>query len=117
MPVLLNACDLVVCRGGATTLFENMITAAPGIYIPYPYASADHQRENINYIISQNGGVMIEDDKLNGETLYEKVAEIIFDEKKRKQMSVNAQNAAPKNVLEKFYSEIIKIIDNHTTIV
>lgn len=117
MPVLLNACDLVVCRGGATTLFENMITATPGIYIPYPYASADHQRENINYITSQNGGVMIEDDKLNGEILYEKVAEIIFDEKKRKQMSVNAQNAAPKNVLEKFYSEIIKIIDNHTTIV
>jgi UDP-N-acetylglucosamine--N-acetylmuramyl-(pentapeptide) pyrophosphoryl-undecaprenol N-acetylglucosamine transferase len=110
MPVLLNACDLVICRGGATTLFENMTTGTPGIYIPYPYASADHQRENINYITSHGGGLMIEDDQLSGDRLYEKVSGIIFDEKKLQQMSVNAKNAAPENVLENFYREIIKII-------
>jgi UDP-N-acetylglucosamine--N-acetylmuramyl-(pentapeptide) pyrophosphoryl-undecaprenol N-acetylglucosamine transferase len=110
MPILLNVCDLVICRGGATTLFENMITATPGIYIPYPYASADHQRENINYITSQGGGFMIEDNQLNGDSLYDKVSKIIFDDKNLQQMSVNAMNAAPQNVLEKFYSEIMKII-------
>ena len=111
MPVLLNACDLVICRGGATTLFENMATATPGIYIPYPYASADHQRKNIEYITSRGGGVMIEDSELNTDTLYEQVSNIIFDSKVRKQMSEAAYSASVHDVLDKFYAEILKLIN------
>jgi UDP-N-acetylglucosamine--N-acetylmuramyl-(pentapeptide) pyrophosphoryl-undecaprenol N-acetylglucosamine transferase len=109
MPLLLNACDLVICRGGASTLFENMITATPGIYIPYPYASADHQRKNINYITSRGGGVMIEDESLDEDTLYNEVSRIIFDDKKIEQMSKNAKAASAGNALDKFYTEIIKL--------
>ncbi len=110
MPVLLNACDLVICRGGATTLFENMMTATPGIYIPYPYASNDHQRKNIEYITSRGGGKMILDKDLNDETLYKEVSEIIFDDKKRESMSKNAKSAASADVLDKIYNEISKLI-------
>lgn len=109
MPVLLNACDLVVCRGGATTLFENMTTATPGIYIPYPYASNDHQRKNIEYIVSSGGGVMILDKDLNEETLYSAAAEIIFDDAKRKAMSISAKAASVTDVLDKIYDQILKL--------
>jgi UDP-N-acetylglucosamine--N-acetylmuramyl-(pentapeptide) pyrophosphoryl-undecaprenol N-acetylglucosamine transferase len=109
MPVLLNACDIVICRGGATTLFENMMTATPGVYIPYPYASNDHQRKNIEYITSRGGGVMILDKDLNEYTLYSEVSEIIFDDAKRKAMSKNAKAAAVADVLDKIYDEILKL--------
>lgn len=107
MPVLLNACDLVVCRGGATTLFENMTTATPGIYIPYPYASNDHQTKNIEYIVSSGGGVMIADKDLNEETLYSAAAEIILNDEKRKTMSKSAKAAGAEDALDKIYNEIL----------
>lgn len=109
MPVLLNACDLVVCRGGATTLFENMTTATPGIYIPYPYASNDHQRKNIEYITSRGGGVMIDDKDLNEQTLYNAAAEIIQNDNKREAMSKSAKAASVTDVLDKIYNEIISL--------
>jgi len=111
MPVLLNACDLVICRGGATTLFENMTTSTPGIYIPYPYASNDHQKKNIEYITSRGGGVMIEDKDLNEELLYEKVSEIIYSDAKLEEMRQNVASAAVHGMLDTFHNEIIKLIE------
>ena len=40
------ACDLAVCRAGATSLAELTLTGVPSILIPYPYAAADHQTGN-----------------------------------------------------------------------
>lgn len=109
MPVLLNACDLVICRGGATTLFENMMTSTPGIYIPYPYASNDHQRKNIEYITSRGGGVMIADKDLNEETLYLEASDIIFNNARRKTISISAKKAAVQDAADKIYCEVLKL--------
>lgn len=111
MPVLLNAADLVVCRGGATTLFENIMTATPGVYIPYPHATNDHQRKNINYITSRGGGELLEDAQLNAESLYRTVTKILFDEKRLREMSENAKGAAPSDALCRLYCEIEKLLD------
>ncbi len=110
MPMLLNAADVVVCRGGATTLFENIMTATPGVYIPYPHAANDHQRKNIEYITSRGGGVMLDDAQLNAESLYKAVTGIIFDEKRLKAMSENAKGAAPSDALSRLYNEIEKLL-------
>jgi UDP-N-acetylglucosamine--N-acetylmuramyl-(pentapeptide) pyrophosphoryl-undecaprenol N-acetylglucosamine transferase len=40
------ACDLVICRAGATTLAELKILNKPAILIPFPFATANHQEYN-----------------------------------------------------------------------
>jgi len=46
MPLAWRACDVVVCRGGISTLTESLVNARPAIIIPLPSAYADHQTYN-----------------------------------------------------------------------
>jgi UDP-N-acetylglucosamine--N-acetylmuramyl-(pentapeptide) pyrophosphoryl-undecaprenol N-acetylglucosamine transferase len=43
---LLASADLVVCRGGGTTLSELAALGVPAIVVPYPHAADDHQLHN-----------------------------------------------------------------------
>jgi UDP-N-acetylglucosamine--N-acetylmuramyl-(pentapeptide) pyrophosphoryl-undecaprenol N-acetylglucosamine transferase len=40
------AADVVVCRAGATSIAELTVLGLPSVLVPYPHATADHQREN-----------------------------------------------------------------------
>ncbi len=41
-----SAADLVICRSGATSIAEHRHYEVPAIFIPYPYATDDHQTAN-----------------------------------------------------------------------
>ena len=55
------ASDLVVCRGGATTLAELTRVGKPAIIIPYPHAAGDHQLHNARSLADAGAAVMIVD--------------------------------------------------------
>jgi len=55
------ACDLAICRSGATSLAELTRAGVPSILIPYPYAAADHQTENAKAMVEAGAGVLIPD--------------------------------------------------------
>jgi UDP-N-acetylglucosamine--N-acetylmuramyl-(pentapeptide) pyrophosphoryl-undecaprenol N-acetylglucosamine transferase len=55
------ACDLAVCRSGATSLAELTRTGVPSIFIPYPYAAADHQTENAKAMAEAGAGILVPD--------------------------------------------------------
>jgi len=55
------ACDLAVCRSGATSLAELTRTGVPSILIPYPYAAADHQTENAKAMAEAGAGILVPD--------------------------------------------------------
>lgn len=38
--------DLVVSRAGAMTIAELAATGAPAVFIPFPFAAANHQMHN-----------------------------------------------------------------------
>ncbi len=57
MPMLLNAADLVICRSGATTLAEVNYVGVAAVYIPYPYATNDHQMKNA--VTAENKGAAV----------------------------------------------------------
>ncbi|MDR0727899.1 MAG: UDP-N-acetylglucosamine--N-acetylmuramyl-(pentapeptide) pyrophosphoryl-undecaprenol N-acetylglucosamine transferase [Puniceicoccales bacterium] len=46
MNVLYSAADLVICRAGAGTIAELIRCHTPGILVPYPSATGDHQTLN-----------------------------------------------------------------------
>lgn len=54
LPEWIAQSDLAVSRAGASTLWELVANGLPSMYIPYPYASGDHQYYNARYLSDRN---------------------------------------------------------------
>lgn len=64
MAAVYAAADLLVGRGGASTVHEVAATGIPSILVPWPGATDDHQRDNIEWLTEVGGAVMLRDDEL-----------------------------------------------------
>ncbi|MGZ4462763.1 MAG: UDP-N-acetylglucosamine--N-acetylmuramyl-(pentapeptide) pyrophosphoryl-undecaprenol N-acetylglucosamine transferase [Gaiellaceae bacterium] len=53
----LVACDLGLARAGGS-VWELAAAGKPGVLVPYPYATADHQTKNARYF-AESGGVVV----------------------------------------------------------
>jgi UDP-N-acetylglucosamine--N-acetylmuramyl-(pentapeptide) pyrophosphoryl-undecaprenol N-acetylglucosamine transferase len=63
------ACDLAICRAGATTIAELMAAGVASILVPYPHAAADHQTENARAMVDGGASVMMKDSELDEKLL------------------------------------------------
>lgn len=51
------ACDLLVARGGASTVAEVSVTGTPSILVPWAAAAEDHQTDNVRWLSDQDAAV------------------------------------------------------------
>ena len=51
--------DLIICRSGAMTVTECAVCSLPAIFVPYPYATDDHQTENAKYLVDRGGAMLV----------------------------------------------------------
>jgi UDP-N-acetylglucosamine--N-acetylmuramyl-(pentapeptide) pyrophosphoryl-undecaprenol N-acetylglucosamine transferase len=86
-----GACDLAVCRAGATTLAELSVAAVPSVLIPYPRAAADHQTENARAVVEAGAGVLIKDAEVS-ERLFDVVINLLKDHAKLREMAERAMS-------------------------
>lgn len=110
MEEVLNFADLVVSRSGAMTITEVAKTNKPAIFIPYPYATENHQEYNAKVLANAGAAKIILDKNLKPNELNSAINEIIMDKTKLKQMSQNAAKISIKDVDERIYREIEKLI-------
>lgn len=80
MPYALAAADVVVGRAGATFLAEIAMCGLPGILVPYPYASDNHQQFNAQAVVDAGGGEMILDDALTVPKLMTALKQFLNDD-------------------------------------
>ena len=59
---LYKMADLIVCRAGASTIYELAYLGKPALYVPLPTAMDNHQRENVLRILAVDGGVLLDED-------------------------------------------------------
>jgi UDP-N-acetylglucosamine--N-acetylmuramyl-(pentapeptide) pyrophosphoryl-undecaprenol N-acetylglucosamine transferase len=71
--------DLVICRAGATTLAEITACGKACIFIPFPYATDDHQRKNAEALVEKGAGFMLLNRDLTGESLAKMLLELMAD--------------------------------------
>ena len=81
------------------------------IVVPFPYATENHQEYNAKVLANANAAKIILDKDLNNNILNNTINEMIQDESKLKQMGQNAEKKSIKNVKEKIYHEIEKLIN------
>ena len=66
MPAVYAACDLMIGRGGASTVHEVAASGCPAILVPWAQAAEDHQSANVAWLGDVGAAVVIEESRLAG---------------------------------------------------
>jgi undecaprenyldiphospho-muramoylpentapeptide beta-N-acetylglucosaminyltransferase len=66
MDLVYAAADLLVGRGGASTVAEVAVTGTPSILVPWPAAAEDHQTANVRWLADQDAAVLLAEANLSG---------------------------------------------------
>jgi UDP-N-acetylglucosamine--N-acetylmuramyl-(pentapeptide) pyrophosphoryl-undecaprenol N-acetylglucosamine transferase len=59
MDLAYAAADIIVSRSGASSISELCIVGKPVIFVPFPYASEDHQTHNAMALVSADAALMV----------------------------------------------------------
>jgi UDP-N-acetylglucosamine--N-acetylmuramyl-(pentapeptide) pyrophosphoryl-undecaprenol N-acetylglucosamine transferase len=73
------AADVVVSRAGATTIAELSVLGIPAVLVPYPHATAQHQRGNAEALERAGAATMLLDRDLTPDVVAAAVADIVSD--------------------------------------
>ena len=115
MEEVLNIADLAICRSGAMTVTEILTVGIPAIFVPLPSENSNKQSLNAEIFVENNMGIIIDNDKVTGELLYNNLKEIILKDKLKimkenmlKYISENENKIL--NTLDNIYMIIKKLI-------
>jgi UDP-N-acetylglucosamine--N-acetylmuramyl-(pentapeptide) pyrophosphoryl-undecaprenol N-acetylglucosamine transferase len=61
MPLVYAAADLLVGRGGASTVHEVAVTGIPAVLVPWSGAAEDHQRLNVRWLSDDGAAVFLDE--------------------------------------------------------
>ena len=67
----MNMADFAITRAGASTLWELSALGIPTLYIPYPYASKDHQYHNAKYFVDKKLAWVMREDNIDRDKIIE----------------------------------------------
>ena len=87
--------DVVLCRAGAMTVSELMLSATPSILIPLPHAIDNHQFHNAKILADAKAGILIEQKNLSVKLLEKTLLNL--DKETLEKMSINALALAKPN--------------------
>jgi len=65
----MDKADFAISRAGASTIWELVALGIPTLFIPYPYAAANHQYYNAKYLLDNNLCFIQKEDELTKEYL------------------------------------------------
>ncbi len=108
----LAACDLVLARSGGS-IFEIAAAARPAILVPYPYAAADHQRANAEWMASAGAAAVIEDADLEPAALRDAAAGLLGDADRLKTMATASARLARPDAATAVAAEVLGAIGSN----
>jgi len=102
----LLASDLVVARSGGS-VFEIAAAGRPAILIPYPYATADHQTANAQFMADAGAAIIISDSELTAPRLAQEVGRLLADHGRLAAMSRAALALAKPQAAQEIASQVL----------
>lgn len=103
--------DLVICRAGALTVSEIAAVGLAAVFVPFPHAVDDHQTLNAQWLVDNNGAVIIQQSELVDETGIEKIRQIIKDRKHISSMGDNSKQVAYLDATEQMSDACINTLE------
>ncbi len=108
MDLTYAAADLAVCRAGAITCSELMVTGTPSVLVPSPNVAEDHQTHNARSMASAGAAVLIPEIQMEARLLQE-VTRLRDDAKVLEGMAIAAKQIARPNAADDIAGDVLRI--------
>lgn len=95
MDQLFAAADLVVCRGGGTTVAELCAVGRPAIIVPYPHHKDRQQLRNAEVLAKAGAAWICEESQLTVGSLAELLHGLLADPERLARMGASARGLLP----------------------
>jgi UDP-N-acetylglucosamine--N-acetylmuramyl-(pentapeptide) pyrophosphoryl-undecaprenol N-acetylglucosamine transferase len=103
----IGAADLVVARAGGS-VWEVAAAGKPAVLVPYPHATADHQRANARYFVDAGGALLVDDADV-GSDMPPLVESLLADRDRLQAMSDAMRAAARPEAAERIADELVEL--------
>jgi len=103
----LAAADLVLGRSGGS-IFEVVAVGRPAILVPYPFATADHQSANAEWMRSGGAATVIADAELTAARLAAEVGAVLGDEARLETMATASRQLAKPDAARRIADEVLE---------
>lgn len=100
------ACDMAVCRAGASSMTELAHVAMPSVLVPYPYAADDHQTFNAEVFAAAGAAVLRQEADLDAGALVADITKITAEPAVHLEMQTQAAQLAVKDAAAKICQTI-----------
>jgi UDP-N-acetylglucosamine--N-acetylmuramyl-(pentapeptide) pyrophosphoryl-undecaprenol N-acetylglucosamine transferase len=100
----ISTADLVLARSGST-VWEVAAAGRPAIFVPYPFATGDHQALNAEHFVRAGGAIMVRE--LDLEDVPELVRSLLDDPERRQKMSEAMLRAARPDAAAEIADELL----------
>ena len=110
MEEIMNISNVIVARSGAMTITEISNLGKPSILVPLPNVSQNHQLYNAKVLADVGAAEIILNDELKKENLNAEIEKIIKNPELMRNMEGKAFSKSVKNVQDKIYKEIKKLV-------
>jgi UDP-N-acetylglucosamine--N-acetylmuramyl-(pentapeptide) pyrophosphoryl-undecaprenol N-acetylglucosamine transferase len=101
--------DLVVCRAGATTLAELMVSGTASVLVPFPYATDDHQTLNARFLADAGAAVLMTEADLNPGCLSRLIVELCHARDRLVRMAERARALAVPDASERVARHCLEV--------
>ncbi|WP_137292718.1 undecaprenyldiphospho-muramoylpentapeptide beta-N-acetylglucosaminyltransferase [Nocardioides dongxiaopingii] len=96
MDLALAAADLMVCRGGASSVVEAAASAVPSIFVPLPIGNGE-QRRNAEPVVEAGGALLVDDADLTADWVAATVPALATDAGRLARMGAAAAGLVPRD--------------------
>ncbi len=103
---VMNACDLVICRAGASTLAEVCACGKPSLIVPSPYVADNHQEKNARALERAGAARVALEKEVDGKALFELTKAMLADRVSLAVMGAKAASLARPDALERIHAAI-----------
>lgn len=110
MPRVMVAADLVLCRGGASTISELTAIGKPALIVPSPNVTNHHQEKNANVLAQQGGAVVLLEPECSGEKLYHMTTALLKNPAKLQEMSKAMTQVGVPDAAEQIYQTLVSLM-------
>jgi len=83
--------DLILCRGGASSVAECLALGKPAVFVPYPWHRDDHQAQNAQAAARSGAAVLVREEELDAARMREVLTRYLVSGTERERMAELAQ--------------------------
>lgn len=109
MEVCMPAADIVICRSGASSLYEIRALGKASILIPSPNVAENHQYYNAMELVNNHAALIIEEKDLTGEKLLEMVNRLVHNPDELHEMEKNAKSMAILDAADRIADHLLEL--------